>query len=73
MGALGILIVSIIIISLCKCIARLIKFFNFSILINKVPGPAPYPISYLALSGWNVKEEGKNKFFSLQYLKYFFF
>ncbi|XP_051155943.1 cytochrome P450 4C1-like [Leptopilina boulardi] len=59
MSALGILIVSIIIISLCKCIARLIKFFNFSILINKVPGPAPYPISYLALSGWNVKEEDR--------------
>lgn len=58
MSALGILIVTIIILSLCKYIAKLISFINFSILINKFPGPAPYPISYLALVGWKIKEEG---------------
>lgn len=59
MSALGILIVTIIILSLCKYIAKLISFINFSILINKFPGPAPYPISYLALVGWKIKEEDR--------------
>ncbi|XP_051155970.1 cytochrome P450 4C1-like [Leptopilina boulardi] len=57
MGALGIITVSIILISLYKFIPRLIKFIKFTILINKIPGPAFYPIPYVALAGANKPED----------------
>ncbi|XP_043484955.1 cytochrome P450 4C1-like [Leptopilina heterotoma] len=59
MSALGIFVVSIIIISLHKFIPRLIKFMKFSLMINKIPGPAPFPIPYVGLLGWKIKAEDR--------------
>ncbi|XP_051155980.1 cytochrome P450 4C1-like [Leptopilina boulardi] len=55
--ALFLIIVSIILISLYKYILRFIQYIRFFIMINKLPGPAPYPIPYIGLSAWNVKGE----------------
>lgn len=61
MSALGILIVSIILISLLNFIPRLINFIKFSLMMNKIPGPAPFPIPYVGLLGWTIKAEGRRE------------
>ncbi|XP_051155958.1 cytochrome P450 4C1-like [Leptopilina boulardi] len=58
MGALLILI-SIILIILCKYISRLITFIKFFITINKIPGPVPYPLSYFIVAALKIKEEDR--------------
>ncbi|XP_051155929.1 cytochrome P450 4C1-like [Leptopilina boulardi] len=58
MGAFVILI-SIILIILCKYINRLITFIKFFITINKIPGPVPYPLSYFVVAALKIKEEDR--------------